>query len=85
MVNENAYHKEGFYFIFYCINKRPSCASNKWRIRSRWIKHVKFLSDNNETAYSAVAYFIASIKTNNYNKFDGIMQTNLTRDKVDIV
>ena len=32
-----------------------------------------------------VAYFFASIKTNNYNKFDGIMQTNLSRDKVEIV
>ena len=32
-----------------------------------------------------LAYFIASIKTNNYNKFDGITQTNLSRDKVEIV
>ena len=30
-VNVNAYHKEGFYFIFYdTIRERPSCASNKW-------------------------------------------------------
>ena len=32
-----------------------------------------------------LAYFIASSKTNNYNKFDRIMQTNLSRDKVEIV
>ena len=31
-----------------------------------------------------LAYFITSIKTNNYNKFDGVMQTNLSRDKVRI-
>ena len=31
-----------------------------------------------------LAYLTASIKTNNYNKFDGIMQINLTRDKVEI-
>ena len=33
----------------------------------------------------SLAYFIALIKTNKYNKFDGIMETNLSRDKVEIV
>ena len=29
----NAYHKEGFYFLFYgTIRERPSCASSKWKI-----------------------------------------------------
>ena len=37
---------------------------------------VKFLSDHNETTYGA--YLIAFIKTNNYNKFDGIMQTKFS-------
>ena len=32
-----------------------------------------------------LADITASIKTNNYNKFDGIMQTNLSRDKVEVV
>ena len=47
MVNVNAYHKEGLYFVFYdTIRERPSCASNKWRqIR------VKFLSIYNETNF----------------------------------
>ena len=45
---------------------------------------VKFLNDNNETSYGAACvFFIASIKTNNY-KFDGFLQTNLSRDKVEI-
>ena len=38
MVNVNAYHKEGFYFIFYdTIRERPSCASNKWQICLLWL------------------------------------------------
>ena len=32
-----------------------------------------------------LAYFIASVRTNNYNKFDGIMQTNSTINNVEMV
>ena len=43
MVNVNAYHKEGFYYICYdTIRERPSCASNKWQICLRWIKRRLF-------------------------------------------
>ena len=43
MVNVNAYHKEGFYFLFYgTIRERASCVSNKWQIGLRWITRRVF-------------------------------------------
>ena len=42
---------------------------------------VKFLSDNTETTYSAACVFCCINLEDNCNKFDGIVQTNLSRDK----
>ena len=46
---------------------------------------LKFLSDNNERTYRAACVFCCINLEDNYNKFDGIVETNLSRDKVEIV
>ena len=46
---------------------------------------VKFLSDNNETTYGVACVFCCVNLEDNCNKFDGIVQMNLGRDKVEIV
>ena len=46
---------------------------------------VKFLIDNNETTYGVACVFCCINLEDNYNKFDGNVQMNLSRNKVEIV
>ena len=46
---------------------------------------LKFLSDNDETTYDAACIFCCINLEDNYNTFNGIVQTIFSRDKVEIV
>jgi len=93
IVNVNAYHKEGFYFIFYgTITERPSCASSKQfggfahvGLNASCSRKVSERQQRNNIQCRLRILLHQSGQTINYNKRDGIMQPNLSRDKVEIV
>ena len=90
MVNVNAYHKQGFNFNFMMLSER---GNHVHQTNGRFVyvglnadcsRKVSERQQRNNIQCRLRILLHQSRQIINYNKFDGIMQTNLSRDKVEI-